>query len=295
VRGRRLDDWGRVGRLVSAVVADDRATRGREQARTRVRRVLAERSLWVMFQPIVSLETGALVGLEALARFPGRTHVGPEGWFSDAAAVGLGLELEELALSVALDGVGELPGSAYLSVNASPDFVASGRVARVLEASLIPGDRIVVEVTEHSSVSDYAALAEGLAGLRRRGVRVAVDDAGAGFASFRHIITLAPDTIKLDRALVTSIDADPARRAFAAAVVMFALDRGAIVVAEGVETEAELATVTLLGMDAAQGFLLARPDRDPGRWSGSVGTDGPWTAGSAARGPRSLALDPPEC
>jgi EAL domain-containing protein (putative c-di-GMP-specific phosphodiesterase class I) len=269
VRGRGLDGWGRAGRLMSAVVADDRAVRSRERSRARVRRVLAERSLWVVFQPIVSLDTLTLVGLEALARFPGPAAYGPEQWFADATAAGLGVELEELALSVALASVGELPGTAYLSVNASPAYVASGGVLRALVASTVPPDRVVVEVTEHSSVSDYATLGAGLAGLRERGVRVAVDDAGAGFASFRHIITLAPDTIKIDRALVHSIDADPARRAFAAAVVMFALDRGAAVVAEGVETQAELETVTLLGMDAAQGFLLARPDRDPGRWSES--------------------------
>ena len=99
------------------------------------------------------------------------------------------------------------------------------------------------------------------------GVRLAVDDAGAGFASFRHILRLCPEYIKLDRTLIENIAEDPARRALAAAVVLFALEMGSAVVAEGVETLAELRTAQTLGIDAAQGFLLGRPTDDWNTWA----------------------------
>jgi PAS domain S-box-containing protein len=262
---------------------DDDARVAREACRARIVEVLDRHLLRTAFQPIVSLQTGGVVGVEALSRFPGDPGAAPDIWFADAASVGLGLELEELAVVTALSHVDALPPEAYVSVNVSPGFLASPRLLATLRSSTIDLRRVVVEVTEHTSVSDYTALLAPVAALRRAGVRLAIDDAGAGFASFRHIITLAPDTIKLDRALVNGIDHDPARRALAAAIVMFALDLGAAVVAEGVETQAELDTVALLGMDAAQGWLLANPDDASGLWSG-------WRTGEVEPGRRVLEL-----
>ncbi|MDQ1700877.1 MAG: hypothetical protein QOF57_129, partial [Frankiaceae bacterium] len=96
--------------------------------------------------------------------------------------------------------------------------------------------------------------------------RLAVDDAGAGFASFRHVVQLRPDQIKLDRDLVSGIDTDPARRALASAVVLFSLEVGAGVIAEGVETEAELDVCQSLSIDAAQGFYIAPPAAGVPEW-----------------------------
>jgi len=162
-----------------------------------------------------------------------------------------------LAARKALALFDDLPDHVALSINASPTTVGSARFVELL-LGLHPR-RTVLELTEHRRVDDYPLLQRHLALLRRRGVRVSVDDTGAGYASLSHIVRLAPDAIKLDRALVAGIDVDPVRQALAAALVHFAHRTGALVIAEGVETADELASVTTLGFDAAQGFHLARP------------------------------------
>lgn len=239
-----------------------------ELVRTRVLRLLMRQSLTIVFQPIVSLDSGEVIGAEALSRFPTDEHEqSPDRWFADAAEVGLGTELELLAVRLALAAApGSIPETAYLSVNVSPSTVTSPDFVATLAAAGFPLDRLVVEITEHVSVQDYETFVRPVARLRELGVRIAVDDAGAGYASFRHILRLAPDSIKLDRAVIADMDADPARRALAAAVVMFALEVGSEVIAEGVETVGELATAQLLGIDAAQGYLFARPAADHNTW-----------------------------
>jgi PAS domain S-box-containing protein len=239
------------------------------ETRGRVQDVLTERGLTTVFQPIVDVESGVVVGHEALSRFPAEPAQGPDRWFADADSTGLGLELDVLALETALATAQQLPAACYVSVNVTPATLQSDRLAAAVAAAGISGGRIVVEITEHVSVDDYQTLREPLERLRLLGVRLAVDDAGAGYASFRHILRLRPEFIKLDQEIIRGIHADPARRALAAAVVMFALDVGATVIAEGVETAEELAMVTTLGIDAVQGYLLGRPTADPAEWARS--------------------------
>ena len=211
----------------------------------------------MVFQPIVDIDSGRAIGFEALARVGPAPHRPSELWFTEAAAVGLGVELELSAVRLALGELAALPDDTYLAVNASPSTVASG----LLEAELAdaPAGRVVIEVTEHQAIEAYDRLEDALAELRRRGVRIAVDDAGAGYASFRHVLRLRPDLIKLDMTLTRDIDRDPARRALAGALISFARDTGSVIVAEGVETAAELHTLRLLGVTAAQGHHLGRP------------------------------------
>lgn len=237
---------------------DARAARLLE-VRERTERVLRERSLVTVWQTIFSLEEGGIVGVEALSRFPG-SPAGPERWFSEAAEVGLGDELELLAIETALGQTATLPDDVYVALNVSPDTVASGRLQPALRgASLDPG-RVVLELTEHTSIENYEAVAGALAALRDSGVQLAVDDAGAGFASFRHILKLEPDVIKVDRSITQGIAANPAQRALAMAIVLYCFEVGSTtVVAEGVETSDDLATVSSLGIDAAQGFHLGHP------------------------------------
>jgi EAL domain-containing protein (putative c-di-GMP-specific phosphodiesterase class I) len=123
--------------------------------------------------------------------------------------------------------------------------------------------RVVLEVTEHAPVSDYGRLNGSLGALRARGVRLAIDDAGSGFSSLQHILRLAPDFIKLDMALTRDVDNDLARRALAAALISFAAEIGAVIVAEGIETRAELETLRELGVRFGQGYYLARPEPFP--------------------------------
>ena len=179
----------------------------------------------------------------------------PERWFADAADAGL---LTDLELAAIKTGLATQPRKAdtYLSLNVSPETVLSGRLQEVTSGY----GPCVVEITEHAPVADYESLARALAPLRKRGMRLAVDDAGAGFASLRHILMLEPQLIKLDISLTRGIDKNQRQRGLAAALVTFAREIGATVIAEGVETEPELATLRDLGVEFGQGFLFGKAD-----------------------------------
>jgi EAL domain-containing protein (putative c-di-GMP-specific phosphodiesterase class I) len=238
---------------------------GKEEAETRRSRVLARIQAVIesggihpVYQPIVDLAKGRVTGVEALARFD--TGM-PLQWFEEASDVGLREELETSALAVALAGLPALPPTAYLALNLSPSTLLRRDVARLLGA--VPLERIVIEMTEHAPVGDYEALNRALQPLRDAGVRVAVDDAGAGFSSLRHILLMVPDIIKLDISLTRGIDADRPRRALSCALVAFARETATTIVAEGIETDAELRTLKEIGVTQGQGFLIARPMAPP--------------------------------
>jgi EAL domain-containing protein (putative c-di-GMP-specific phosphodiesterase class I)/FixJ family two-component response regulator len=223
----------------------------------RIRDVLDGAKLSMVFQPIVDLETEVVVGFEALARFPFAPDRPTEAWFTEAAAVGLRRELELAAVAAALEALPEAPVEPYLSVNAMPDTLASEGLAELLAAA--PAERLVLEITEHAPVRDYEALNAAMQRMRGRGIRLAVDDAGSGFASLRHILQLAPDIIKIDIALTRNVYKDPARRALAAGLISFANELGATIVAEGIQSRQELDALRNLGVRYGQGFYLGRP------------------------------------
>ncbi|WP_263262783.1 EAL domain-containing protein [Pseudomonas sp. RIT-PI-S] len=211
----------------------------------------------VVYQPIVDLRQGEICGWESLSRFTTEPRRSPDLWFQEAAEAGLGLEMELRAVEKALDGLEQLPAHHYLSVNCSPALFLSRRLPMVL-AGYDPR-RLVLELTEHSVVSDYGALDDAIGPLRSAGLRLAIDDAGAGYASMRHILQLRPDIIKLDMALTKGIESDSQRRAMASALIAFARETGSSVVAEGVESMADLVTLRRLGADKVQGYLTGRP------------------------------------
>ena len=225
---------------------------------TRIQAVIEHGGIRPVYQPIVDLVKGRVTGVEALSRFDSGM---PLQWFEEAAGVGLREELESSALAMSLAGFPALPSDAYLSLNLSPSTVLRRDVVRLLGA--VPLDRIVIEMTEHAPVGDYEALNRALAPLRHAGVRVAVDDAGAGFASLRHILLLVPDIIKLDISLTRGIDTDRPRRALSCALVAFARETSTTIVAEGIETKAELGTLREIGVAEGQGYLIARPMPPP--------------------------------
>ena len=217
-------------------------------------------------QPIVDLTSGRVLGVEALARFhDGRS---PDAWFADARDAGRTGDLDELTFNAALPLLGLIPDSVYLSVNASPELLMDAGFVERLHESALPLARMVIEITEHARVADYADLNAALTPLRARGVRFAIDDTGAGYASLSHVLQLNPDIIKLDRALIANLDDDRARRSLVTALVLLALDIGASVTGEGVETDTQKDTLATLGVDQAQGYLLARPTTDRNVWQG---------------------------
>ena len=203
------------------------------------------------------MTSGELFGVEALARFSARPKRTPDIWFADAHAMGIGVTLEVASVKEALASLSHLPEDIALCINAGPEAMASDEVLQLLRAS--DSRRIVMELTEQVKVDDYPRLSCALKQLRLMGVRLAIDDTGAGFASLAHILKLAPDIIKLDRELVSGIDHDPVRGALAAALVTFAGKTGAEIIAEGIETAAEFEVVRGLGIRYGQGYFLCRP------------------------------------
>jgi EAL domain-containing protein (putative c-di-GMP-specific phosphodiesterase class I) len=222
---------------------------------TDVERILRAREFSLAFQPIFELRGGKVFAVEALARFDdGRA---PNVVIDAAHEVGLGVELELAIAQTALTHRAQLPHNAALAINAGPDALSSNGIAELIEA--VDPAHVIIELTEHVGVDDYRHMIDALRAHRCTGLRLAIDDAGAGFASLMHILKLAPDFIKLDRELMNGIDIDPVRRSLASTLMRFAAETGAQIVAEGVETAGELATLQTLGVDYAQGFFLARP------------------------------------
>lgn len=244
---------------------EDLTRRVFDEKRRRIDAVIAGHDVRMALQPLVSLVTGEVAGVEALARFgDGR---GPDQWFREAQECGRVRELDELTFSSALELFEQLPASVYLSVNATPALLVGPGFCQALASSRLPLDRLVIEITEHDRVPDYAALNSALSCLRQCGVRFAIDDTGAGYASLNHVLQLRPDIIKLDRGLILDLEEDPARRSLVTALVLLALEIGASVTGEGVETADQLQALSTLGVDHAQGYLLSRPCTDQEEWA----------------------------
>ncbi|MFM0095613.1 EAL domain-containing protein [Paraburkholderia nemoris] len=232
--------------------------REREATMARIQDVLKADEPSIVYQPIYSLDPRRVVGLECLSRFSVTPTRAPSQWFADAVKVGMAVPLELKAIRKALAGLAAVPDF-YLAVNASPETILSGELEDVFAD--METNRIVLEITEHACVPDYNKLIRALEPLRRRSVRIAVDDVGAGFANMRHVINLHPELIKLDSSLIRSIDVHSNRRALVSAMVSFANETGSTIVAEGVETADELNALKALGVTTAQGYFLARPMR----------------------------------
>ncbi|MGD0982926.1 MAG: EAL domain-containing protein [Acidimicrobiales bacterium] len=249
------DDWAAETRFVANVL--NPGALSRLETQRRIDRVLKGRGLSHVFQPVFDIKSGDCFAVEALARFSGRPKRSPDFWFAEAHALGNGVELEVMSAKGALRALSQLSGDIALCVNASPEAMISDGVRQLLERSE-PG-RVVMELTEEARVDDYPRLSRVLDQMRRMGVRLAIDDTGAGFASLAHILKLVPDFIKLDRELTSGIDHDPVRIALATALVSFASGLGAEIIAEGIETTEELEVLQGLDIRYGQGFLLCRP------------------------------------
>ena len=224
--------------------------------RKAIRRVVSERDFEVVFQAVYEAATGAVVGVEALARFPCEPFR-PDAFFAQAAQLGLAVELETAIVMRVLSLVPQLPEDVFVAINISPAVALAARWTELL-ADVDPS-RIVLEITEHDAVPNYGSLDDVLEACRAQGMRVAVDDVGAGFASFSHVLELAPEFVKIDQSITRHIDVDDARRRLAQAIAEFAWQIGATVIAEGVETQGELDAVVAAGITWVQGYHLSRP------------------------------------
>ena len=255
----RMSTCEQLGTFVGTLVSPQADYHDRtERLRAEIEDLLSARRFHPVFQPFVDLVTGAVVGYEALTRFDDETA--PERRFLAAHSVGLGPTLEASCVAAALEAARALPPEIWLSVNFSPAAIVDGTAARVVAGA---SRSIVIEITEHAIVEDYGAVRRAIASMGD--VRLAVDDAGAGFTSLTHIVELDPAFVKLDISIVRDIDHDRVRQSMAAAMYYFAAESDATIIAEGVETEAEAQTLRAIGTSISargllgQGFLFGRP------------------------------------
>ncbi|HEX6652861.1 MAG TPA: EAL domain-containing protein [Thermoleophilaceae bacterium] len=247
--------------LMDQVHAANRGHEAMITKRARIRRVLEREEFDIVFQPIVALDSRAIVGYEALSRFSAEPDRGPDLWFAEAHEVGLGPELELAAIRLACERSRDLPEGMFMAVNVSPVTTERPELLALLAGCQV--SEVVLEVTEHARVEDYRRFRVAIARVRELGARLAVDDAGAGFASLRHILELDAELIKLDGSLTRSLEDDPRRRSLAAALIEFGRESGASVLAEHIESELQLVELRRLGVDYGQGFHLGRPQRLP--------------------------------
>jgi diguanylate cyclase (GGDEF)-like protein len=223
--------------------------------RSEIERILRERAIEPVFQPVASLTTGRLIGYEALARFPDSPQRPPSTWFAQANACGLGPQLEAAAIQAALEAPGR-PHDTHLAVNVSPSALSTDVVRSVLPDDL---SAIVIELTEHEVYVGDSLLADSLADLRERGARIAIDDAGAGYAGLKQVMWVRPDIVKLDLDLTRAIHSDPVRMALVESLVRFARRVGATVCAEGIEQHDDIEVLANLDVPWGQGYALGRP------------------------------------
>jgi len=244
------------GATSSALLADRLHEMRREaELRESLKGLLGAGSFHPVFQPIVDLESREVVAFEALTRFDSGQR--PDLCFADAWSVGSGPDLEMATLEAAIIAAKRLPAGRWLNLNVSPRLLAD---PERLNAALWLADRpLVLEITEHEIIEDYAAVREAIRALDSE-VRLAVDDAGAGVANFGHIIDLRPDFVKLDVSLVRDVDADVRRQAMIVGIGHFSLTTGCRLIAEGAETEAEARMLNELGVEFGQGYLFGHPE-----------------------------------
>jgi len=227
-------------------------------ATTRLQAVIAHHEFEIHLQPIARLDTGELMAVEALTRF--RSGIRPDLQFAEAASLGLGPALQRATLVAAARAASSLPSDVALSVNLSAEvLLLEPSLSRILAGA---GRPVIVEITEHERIDDYAAVRSALDRLGPN-VKLAIDDAGSGYASLRHILALEPAYVKLDIEWVRNIDGDPVRRALVSGLTYFASETGCELIAEGVETPEELAALRDLGIRLGQGYLLGHPKPAP--------------------------------
>ncbi|MCB2188895.1 MAG: GGDEF domain-containing protein [Deltaproteobacteria bacterium] len=241
---------------------------------TEFRRVIEEPLLHAVYQPIVNLADGEVLGWEALARGPRDSHfTSPKILFDFAEEVGSIFQLERVCRERAVSGLGGLAPGQKLFLNIHPHTLGdpqfkSGETLELLDRHGLRPSNVVFEITERHSIRDFTLFDRTLEHYRAQGYLVAIDDVGTGYSGLSRLARVRPDYIKVDMSLVQGIDYNPVQRALLETLVTFANKIGSAIVAEGIETPTELSSLMAMGVHFGQGFHLARPDRPkprPGR------------------------------
>ncbi len=230
-----------------------------ESSRLRIEAALRNNTIKIVFQPIYDVGKDRVVGYECLSRFDNPEEMSTHDWFEQARACRLDIDLELAAFLKAISYLPLFPLDQYLSINLSPNSIYNKHSMDIITG--LDLSRIVIEITEHERIKSYDAFKLALVSLREKGAKIAIDDAGAGYASLKHILEIDADKIKLDISLIRDINSDKKRRALARALVAFANEIGTEVLAEGVETKEEMTTLVGMGVSNLQGYYIGRPEK----------------------------------
>jgi EAL domain-containing protein (putative c-di-GMP-specific phosphodiesterase class I) len=242
--------------------AEASSRKARQEARDQIATTIDDEAFETVFQPIVDLLNGRHAGFEALTRFDDGTP--PALMFGGARACGMDRELELATLRSALAAARDLPDDAWLSLNVSAGLlVREPRLASLLAAA---ERELVIEITEDSTLVEGQDARAALQGMNVT-ARLAVDDAGDAAIKPRHLVEMRPDFVKLDIALIRDIDTDSHRQQLVRGLKAFAHAAGGVLIAEGIESPSERATLAMLGVPFGQGYLFGRP-APAGSWGG---------------------------
>ena len=232
-----------------------------------LRRLMSDRGLHSVYQPILDVRKGNYLACEALIRGPEGSELhAPGALFAAAAAADCTHELDWLAVETAIVQFAAQQCALRLFLNMSISCLHASRkrlvaIRQELLRLGVPPSRIVIELTENESVTDFSDLQETLQDFRRIGIQIAMDDMGEGFSNLRMWSEVRPEFVKIDRHFVSGIDTDPLKLHFVRAMHEIADACGSALIAEGVETEGQLAVLRDIGIPYLQGFGIARPQR----------------------------------
>jgi EAL domain-containing protein (putative c-di-GMP-specific phosphodiesterase class I)/DNA-binding response OmpR family regulator len=242
--------------------AERRETRYYHSMRERLIRTVHDKLISTVFQPVVNLETRAIIGYEALSRGPAGTELeNPEVLFELARDFDLVWDLEALCIDNVIPWLGEVCERGYLFFNLESHFIQQlqHRGTDVFEPFFSCNRQVVIEVTERSAIRDYRTFRRTLHELKKMGFMIAIDDCGSGYATLEAVAELQPDYLKVGHSLFHGVEKDPIRRRLVELVARCAETIGARTIAEAIETEEQLTVCRELGIKEGQGYLLARP------------------------------------
>jgi EAL domain-containing protein (putative c-di-GMP-specific phosphodiesterase class I) len=227
----------------------------------RITNALQGTKLDVAYQPIFDLRDGQVLGVEALARFDLEPRRTPDRWFAEADDVGLGVELDMLAVRRAMASVGLIPPGSFLSLNVTPRTLSSPQLLEALSAS--SPQTLVLEVAEVLALQRLSELRAALPLIRAMGIRIAIDAMQWDINDAPNLLSLNPDFIKIEMGLCQNIHLDPTRENEVRALVEGAVAAGAVPIAVGLQARGEIRTMLEVGVSMGQGFFLALPGRLP--------------------------------
>jgi diguanylate cyclase (GGDEF)-like protein len=234
-----------------------------------LRRIIDQRLLTARFQPIIHMSSGEILGYEGLIRGPSDSPLhSPVNLFKAAWENNLTVTVEHLCRHVVLEQFAALGLPGKLFLNVSPECllqrdVRYGETLDFIEEVGISADRVIIELTEYQPTHDYVLLAEAVKHYRDMGFEIAIDDLGEGFSSLRLWSELKPEYVKIDMHFTQGIDHDPVKMQFVRSIQSIAEKSGTKVIAEGIETQAELIAIRDLGVECGQGYHIAKPHPNP--------------------------------